>query len=601
MAERQQPLLGDLFTGADALALAARRELAALLAVPGRPPALLPGDLPGATLPGGSRGHGALQQVIEAGLGKEVLAVLGHQRLGEVVPAVAGRDSPIAMASWPARLRALLVGNRATTWKALADRTLDEIGDWTDAGPVTVARIVGRSLEAGLRFLAEDRGTPADPASPPPSETGDAAADIALLLDLERAEGGDGLRRALEGLAGEAHRTPARAAAARLLAHTGRRDHRFLNQLDRLLAVAGDERDRTIFERLVLAPDPTVTLSTIAAALEISVERCRQLRSRAEGRVSGAWASQTEHLRWAADELADRLGAAAPLAAVDEALADARLPPMPDSRSLLLLWLAGPYGGVAHHPQWIATQPAELAAETRRMLHEDGGVRPVEQLAKELDVLGLAPAHVERWLAAQPVRLVDDLVVATTGTPGDVVERALSAVGRSMTVEDLGTWVRPNSRQGGDDALWSLLLRDGRFTQVSADAFELAEWGGERHGQLPGLFADTSGRSWLRVEVDDGLLAGTGGPVPLALLQLLTVRPGAPRTFATRYGPLTLSNEAGQPARGSLRPVALAAGATAGDSLHIGFGAGRGDALVERRPAGATDVPEICSTGGKRP
>lgn len=591
MAERQQPLLVDLFTGADALALASRRELAALLAVPGRPPALLPGDLPGATLPGGSRGHGALQQVIEAGLGKEVLAVVGHQRLGEVVPAVAGRDSPIAMASWPARLRALLVGNGATTWKALADRTLDEIGGWTDAGPVTVARIVGRSIQAGLRFLAEDRGAPADPASPTPSGA-DAADDVALLLDLEGAEGGEGLRRALEGLTGKVHRTPVRAAAARLLALTRGQDHPFLNQLDGLLAVAGDERDRTIFERLVLAPNPAVNLAAMAVALEISVDRCRQLRSRAESRVRGACESRSDHLRPAADELADRLGAAAPLDAVDQALADARLPPMPDSRSFLLLWLAGPYHGVAHHPRWIATHPAELAAETRRMLHEDGGVRPAEQLAKELDVLGLATAHVGCWLAEQPVRLVDDLAVATTGAPGDVIERALSATGRSMAVADLGTWVRPEGRPGGEDALWSLLLRDDRFAQVSADAFELAEWGSERHGQLPGLSVIADGRSWLRVEVDDGLLAGTGGAVPLALVQLLAVRPGAPRTFATRYGPLTLSNEAARPARGSLRPVALAAGATAGDALHIGFGAGRCDALVERHPAGATGVPE---------
>lgn len=115
MVERRQPLLGDLFGGADLLDLAARRHLAVLLSVAGRPPPLLPGELPATPLPRDAEEVERLPRAIEDGLGKEALARLGGQRLGEIVPAVAGRNGPIITASWPPRLRSLLETNEATS------------------------------------------------------------------------------------------------------------------------------------------------------------------------------------------------------------------------------------------------------------------------------------------------------------------------------------------------------------------------------------------------------------------------------------------------------------------------------------------------------
>lgn len=118
-----------------------------------------------------------------------------------------------------------------------------------------------------------------------------------------------------------------------------------------------------------------------------------------------------------------------------------------------------------------------MVIETRRLIHEDGGVRLADHVAKELDTLGMASAHVAGWLACQPVRVCDGLVVATTGTAGDVAERMLHAHGRTITADELAAWL-----PGGRDrieALWS--ARDRRFVVSDGDRLGLAEWGEHTH------------------------------------------------------------------------------------------------------------------------
>ena len=172
--------------------------------------------------------------------------------------------------------------------------------------------------------------------------------------------------------------------------------------------------------------------------------------------------------------MADRIGSAAPRAAVADVLASHQMPDLADSRSLLLLWLAGPYLPVDGRPEWLATEPRRLIAETNRLLHDDGGVRVAEQVAKELEHhLGVAPQHVKSWLLAQPVQAIEGLLVVTSGAPGDVAERALCATGRAMTVEELARWTRssgrPSGGANGTDGLWALLRRDRRFVEIRAD------------------------------------------------------------------------------------------------------------------------------------
>ncbi|MBA3606421.1 MAG: hypothetical protein H0W46_10725, partial [Acidimicrobiia bacterium] len=246
---------------------------------------------------------------------------------------------------------------------------------------------------------------------------------------------------------------------------------------------------------------------------------------------------------------------------VDAALAALALPPLPDTRTRLLVRFAGPYRSVDAHPEWIATDPAELVAETRRMIHEDGGVRLAEHITKELQSLGMAGEYVDAWLACQPVRVVDGLVVALTGTPGDVAERALDVTGQPLSTEEMTAWVPGPPELTA--ALWR--GRDRRFVITVDDELALADWGRDD------VATATDGRrpALLRVEVDTAVLAGHDAPIEPGLAHALSLRHGSRRTFPTRYGPVTLTYDDATPRRGSVRAVALAVGAVTGNVLEI--------------------------------
>ena len=130
------------------------------------------------------------------------------------------------------------------------------------------------------------------------------------------------------------------------------------------------------------------------------------------------------------------------------------------------------------------------------------------------------------------------------------------------------------------------MRRDHRFVLNSVGCFELAEWGGVMLDACPMRETDErcGGRgedATLQIVVDDQLLAGASGPVPAGLLDRLGIASGATRSISTRYGPLALSNAAQGPRRSSLRPVALAGGATCGDVLVLRFAPDRATATVE--------------------
>lgn len=210
----------------------------------------------------------------------------------------------------------------------------------------------------------------------------------------------------------------------------------------------------------------------LAAALGVGQERLRQLRMRATERVDAAAGTCPQHIRELAAEVGGLVGSAAPGTAIDELLVSLRLPAMDDSRSRLLLRLAGPYHAVDGHPGWVARDPAELLAETRRMINEDGGVRLAEHVAKELHTVGMSGEHVPAWLARQPVRVADGLVVAKTGAIGDIAERALHARGRAMSMDELAEWLPETP--ANLEALWA--ARGRRFVVTHENALALAEW-----------------------------------------------------------------------------------------------------------------------------
>lgn len=243
------------------------------------------------------------------------------------------------------------------------------------------------------------------------------------------------------------------------------------------LLAAGDDRDRGLFENDVLPLGPAATRVELAVALGISVDRVRRLAARASQRVIAALDQAPPTIGQLAITLAERLGVVAPLDAVDRTLAELRLPALPDTRSRLLLYLAGPYRENESHPGWVALDGSEVATETCRLIHEDGGVRPLDHLIAELGRAGVIPEHSDGWLARQPIRVSHGLVVATTGPPGDVAERALNAQGQSMSADELAAWFPDGGR--GIQALW--MARDRRFLLTADDRLALVEWGEVNH------------------------------------------------------------------------------------------------------------------------
>lgn len=608
----EQPPLAALITRCDVLSLDARLRLAALLGAPGHPLAFRPGELATRFLPLAPDARAAVGRAVVDGLGPEALARMAPCRLDLLFPAIGGRAGGVAAHRVPARLLAVLEREGAASWAALGSRTIGEVSGWHGVGPAAAATLIESVVEAALAFLADGAasalGGPAsdDGASGQPARSmaalrgaGDEDGDLALLLGYEqRCPGqGGGLRSAILRLAGPTLPAPVRAAAQRLLAGQGPTDRQptLLAAAERALGAAGDVRDRVVFEQGSLLLDHRLAPARLGADLAISAERVRQLRSRVEARVRAALGAGPAELREAVAAVAAEIGSALPRPSVDDVLERRGLPALPDPRSLFVLWAAGPYRPVVGSPAWLATDPDGLRTGTAGLLSEDGGVRPVKHLLQEIERLGVLPDVAAGWLAEQPVRVHEGLAVLTTGAPADVAERALSATGQAMTSDELSWWTSTPGDGAGSSApiaaLRDVLRRDRRFVEVSRDRFELAEWGAQPYHDVVPDGADHSeagawGRAsdgwwWLRVHVGSDVLRGAAGPVPEGLVDSLGVRPGARRSFSTRYGPVMLTHAASGPARGSLRPVALATGAAAGDVLVLRFSPSDGAASVE--------------------
>ncbi|MGI8808781.1 MAG: hypothetical protein ACR2KK_13235 [Acidimicrobiales bacterium] len=596
----QQPRLADVFSGCEILDIDTRLRLAALLSVPGLPMSFRPPELEALRLPLDPGARAAVGTAVAEGLTPDVLMRLAPRSFDAAFPAVAGRPGGLAAHRVPVRLLAVLERQGADAWTGLGPRTVGEVCGWTGIGPTAAAALVGAVVEAGIGFLTEDAlRRDGDPAGE--GAVADPAGDLAVLLAYERGRGPEAgrLHSAIRHLSEPPVPAPVRAAARRLLVSPAAADPpaTALGAADRILSLLGDVRDRVVFEQVVLRIDDPPTPAELRAELGVGRERVRQLRQRALDRATAALRDGSAALRATAEALAAELGSAVPRHALDALLGANGLPPLPDPRSLLVLWLAGPYRSVDRHPGWLATDPVGLVAATRHLLDEDGGVRPVDHVLKDIERLGLVTDLVPAWLDEQPVRLHEGLSVLTTGGPAVAAERALSATGRAMTSEELCTWVTGSGDEGdlfgaaAAAGLRDVLRRDRRFVEVGLGCYELVEWGAlPYHDDVPELVEPGRpgewGRAhdgwwWLRVPVEDHLLSGAGAPVPAGLVECLGVPRRARRAFTTRYGPVVLTNDAAGPARGSLRPVALATGAAAGDALVLRFGPGDSTAAVE--------------------
>jgi hypothetical protein len=454
-------VFGEVFAFVETLTVPARRQLSALLAAPGQPLAILPRQFAWSWLPADAEARAEIRWTVEAGITDQTIKTLARQRLGAIVPALVrcDPDEPARSASpaWAA-----LVRKHVPDSAPLAAFTLRQISGWPGVGPRRVAQLIGTAVGAAMDVVGQDQFVPLV-ANPIPD-------DIRRVIAYDAARGGQ-----LNGLLvelGSAGPPDVAGAAHRLLFWSKVELDRCLTALTQALAAAGDERDRGVFENLVLPLGPSATRPELAAGFGIGAERVRQLAVRATARVAAGLDQAPAAIGELAAELSKQLGSAAPGSAADGALAAPGLPGLPDTRSRLLLWMAGPYHEVEGHPGWVAIDPAGLIAQTHRLIHQDGGVRPTDHVGKELRAEGVVAEHVESWLARQRVRIGDGLLVATSGSAGDIAERVLHAHGRAMTVDEIAEWFGIPHNFGK--------LRstpDQRFVVTGGHALALAEWG----------------------------------------------------------------------------------------------------------------------------
>lgn len=593
-----QPQVAALITRCDALTVESRLRLAALLAVRGHPVAYRPGEVAGLVLTLDPDTRAVVGRAVGDGLGRDALASLAPCRLDAVFPAIEGRAGGPAAHGAPGRLLGILEQHAALRWATLGGYTIGDISGWSGVGPAMTATLLGLVIEASLGFLAKDAEDAEEAGGSRVGPVAGVASDLALLFayDEGRPVKSGGLRSAIQRLAGSSSPVAVQAAAQRILQPLGPpgRPATVFVAAEEALGAIGDIRDRVVFEQGVLRLDDRPTLAQLGTDLNIGIERVRQLRSRAEQRVRSVLRDGPAEQRDSVAALAAEIGSALPRAVVDDMLEARGLPGQHDPRTQFVLWAAGPYRPVVGYPAWLSTDHDGLVATTRRLLAEDGGVRPVAHVVKELERLGMRADVAARWVAEQPVLVLDDLAVLTTGAPADVAERVLSAAGRAMTSDDLcGLVAVPGDGARLSAAAASMrdgLRRDRRFVEVGPDRYELAEWGAEPYHDEPVATATGEpgdwgrahdGSWWLRVVVEGDLLGGAGASVAAGLIECLGVRPGARRAFSTRYGPVVLTHAAAGPTRGSLRPIGLATGAEVGDTLVLRFGPDDSTATVE--------------------
>lgn len=445
--------------------------------------------------------------------------------------------------------------------------------------------------------------------------------DLGVLLVHEQASGRRLLLEALLDHRSGDEPDPVRAAAARILDRCAPWGLDLSEGAAMLLAAAGRDPSPEVFSTWV-ASRGRRTLQSIAGETGLSHQWVGRIVGRGAPKVRQALVGAPAPWPWVVSTLRARLG---PITTEDELADDlGRLGVDPTSTEAALAgWLAGPYEDVPGHPGWLAIEAVLLPARTGHCLSADGGVRRLVDVKSEMADLAelgqVASDRLEAWLRECGALVIHDLAVSTAGPLTGVVERVLDAHGTDRSPEEIAAEITTGGRAVTAEDLAST-LRSQRFKFGPTGRVRLAAWGVEKANEktkappakpkkasrrtVPGSGARThqapaqkqagDGRLWLWVRVDADVLHGSEAPVPAALAEGLGLDRLARRTFSSRWGPITLAYEGPQPTRGSVRAVAMAAGAGAGDTLLLGFSAA-GQVEVEVRSGSAriTEAGEL--------
>ena len=393
---------------------------------------------------------------------------------------------------------------------------------------------------------------------------------------------------------------PEREAAERLLCLHAPWALDLERPIKELLRAAGDRRDQRLFLAFLLRPEG-VSQAQLASDQAVPVAQARQIVRRATHRMRAARERAPGPLAWAAGTLRGRLGpvTTAELAATWTAHLGAGTTPAAE----LLAWLAGPYLPMAGRPGWLALEPVWTVGRTVQSLAADGGVRRITDVEAELHDVGILPDQFQEWLVANGAALVHGLAVLVSGPLAEAVERLLDAHARPRTLDSLSVELAAAGRVVAPADL-ERATRGPRFARARSGAVRLSAWGGSgretveqggrQRAQAPPKTTSEAGRRavgdgpgtaervWLVVPVDEDALRGAEASAPAALGEGLKLAPNLRRSYASRWGPVALAHEGSHLVRGSVRAVALAAGAQVGDTLMLGFSPA-GDLLVEVR------------------
>ncbi len=428
--------------------------------------------------------------------------------------------------------------------------------------------------------------------------------ELLALLCYERGLATQPLLETLMERRGGDHPPDVRQAADRLLHTLAPWALDLAGSATMLVECAGDERRVRLFRGWAFEGRSLEDL----ARQEGIARQVASWNARRGGALVREAASAAPPWPWLVSTARRNLGAVTSGEALDTVLA--RLGVTTAAEAELLTWLAGPYHPVSKRPGWLAIDPRPVVGRTVGCLGNDGGVRRLGDVVAELADLEIAADQLPAWIAANGSTVVHDLAVLVTGPLPDAVERVLDAHGTERTPDQIEGDLAAGGRVVGQNTV-ERAVRGSRFTRSTKGAIRLAAWGAEtqpstkepyhrrakRHRtKLPRAAAEqvpvAEARLWLWVRVDDEVLHGSEGAVPASLVEGLGLAPLARRTFSSRWGPVTLSHDGAQPTRGSVRAVALAAGANPDDTLLLGFSAA-GDVAVEvRRGPGQVSLPE---------
>jgi hypothetical protein len=424
--------------------------------------------------------------------------------------------------------------------------------------------------------------------------TPEVGGELGALLCYERGLATQPLLEALLERRGGGHPPEVRQAADRLLQTQAPWALDLVGSATMLVECAGDERRVRLFRGWALGGQ---SLEELARQEGIARQGASWNAHRAEALVRQA-AAAAPPWPWLVSTARRGLGAVTSREKVDAVLVRLGVTTAPEAE--LLRWLAGPYHPVPKRPGWLAVDPRQVVGRTVDCLANDGGVRRLPDVEGELADLEIAPDQLSAWLGANGSTVVHELAVLVTGSLADAVERVLDAHGTARTAPEVEADLAAGGRVVESGAL-DRALRTRRFTRSAKGAIRLADWGADdrrstkKAPRRPARLDRTKprrteaeqapaaeGRLWLWVRVDDEVLRGSEAAVPAALVEGLGLSPLARRTFSSRWGPVTLAHDAAQPTRGSVRAIALAAGANPDDTLLLGFSAA-GDVAVEVR------------------